>query len=161
MGFYQNVGVLVLGTRLKRLSDRFLSEITVVYKKLGIQFEPSWFPIMYLLREHDELLITEIAAELEITHSAVSQLVAVLQKKKIINTIPDQSDRRKRIVRLSEAGEEMLNSLSGVWDAMEYSLNELFESGAHLPKLLPGLAELENELEQTPLSKEILKKLNK
>jgi len=161
MGFYQNVGVLVLGTRLKRLSDRFLSEITVVYKKLGIQFEPSWFPIMYLLRERNELLITEIAAELEITHSAVSQLVAVLQKKKIINTVPDKSDRRKRIVRLSETGEEMLNSLSAVWNAMEYSLHELFGSGAHLPDLLPGLAELESGLEQISLSEEILKKLNK
>ncbi len=161
MAFYQDIGALVLGTRLKRIGDRFLSEITSVYKSLNIPFEPSWFPIMYLLRDRDELLITEIAAELDVTHSAVSQLVSVLQKKKLIVTLTDAEDRRKRKVRLSDTGKDMLLSLNEIWNGMQQAMDELLGEGKHLPDLFNGLSELESAMAETPISERILKKINK
>jgi len=161
MAFYQDVGALVLGTRLKRISDRFLSEITAVYKSLDIPFEPSWFPIMYLLRDRDELLITEIAAELDVTHSAVSQLVSVLQKKNLIVTLTDSKDRRKRKVRLSEDGKHMLLSLNEIWEGMRQAMDEVLNEGEQLPGLLQGLSELETAMANEPLSERMLKILRK
>lgn len=161
MAFYQDVGALVLGTRLKRISDRFLSEITLVYKSLNIPFEPSWFPIMYLLRDRDELLITEIAAELDVTHSAVSQLVSVLQKKNLIVTLTDSKDRRKRKVRLSDNGQQMLHSLNAVWGSMQQAMDELLGEGEHLSNLFNGLSELESAMTERSISERILKKINK
>ncbi len=41
MNFYQNLGYLVLGSRLRRLSEAFLSEINRVYQNEGIDFDAS------------------------------------------------------------------------------------------------------------------------
>ncbi|MEJ2628142.1 MAG: helix-turn-helix domain-containing protein, partial [bacterium] len=73
--FYRRVGELILGTRLKRISDKFLTDVSKIYKKLNIPFEVSWFPIFYLLNEKGKLSVTDLARELEITHSAVSQMI--------------------------------------------------------------------------------------
>ena len=84
MIFYREAGELIFGSRLKRISERFLMDVSKIYKSLNIPFEVSWFPLFYLLNERGKLSVTEIARELEITHSAVSQLVTILQKKKLI-----------------------------------------------------------------------------
>ena len=84
MAFYRNAGELIFGTRLKRISERFLMDVSKVYKHLDIPFETGWFPIFYLLRERENLSVTEIARELEVTHSAISQAVTVLEKKKLM-----------------------------------------------------------------------------
>jgi len=57
MNLYQRLGFLVLGSRLRRISDSFLSEITRAYQNEGIEFDASWFPVFYLLAENDSLSI--------------------------------------------------------------------------------------------------------
>jgi len=45
MNIYADAGLLILGTRMKRISDRFLSEVSKIYKERKIGFEPVWFPV--------------------------------------------------------------------------------------------------------------------
>ena len=54
MNFYQQLGTLVFGTRLKKLSDYFLSEINKVYSDQNIPFEASWFGVFFLVRMHSK-----------------------------------------------------------------------------------------------------------
>ena len=61
MGFYEETGILILGTRLKRLSERFLSEVGKIYEKLELDFEAAWFPVFFLIHKKGPLSITEIA----------------------------------------------------------------------------------------------------
>ena len=64
MTFYRQTGELIFGTRLKRLSDRFLMDVARIYKTLDIPFVIGWFPLFYLLNEQGTLSVTEIAREL-------------------------------------------------------------------------------------------------
>jgi len=66
MNFYQQLGFLVFGSRLKRLSDTFINDINKVYKSYNIQFDASWFPVFYILSQKEEVSIKEISDDLNV-----------------------------------------------------------------------------------------------
>ncbi|NJK96738.1 MAG: MarR family transcriptional regulator [Bacteroidales bacterium] len=71
-----------------------MNEVSRVYKLQNIRFEPVWFPIFFLLDKKGPLSLTEIAQELEVSHSAISQMITQLQSKKLVEIQSDQSDAR-------------------------------------------------------------------
>ncbi|MCK5149194.1 MarR family transcriptional regulator, partial [bacterium] len=131
MSLYNRVGELIFGTRLKRLSERFLADVSQLYRELDIPFEYSWFPIFWLLDETGTMSVTEIARELEITHSAVSQMVTTLDKKGHIAFEVDENDRRRRLVCLTDSGQELLLQVRPVWRGMHRAMRMLLNEGAH------------------------------
>lgn len=151
MNLYQSLGVLLFGSRLKRLSDAFLSDVNRVYKSHNIPFEASWFPVFYLLSQHDTVSITDIAAQLEVSHSAASQLVSNLQEKGILKTGTTPDDARKKLVCFTPKGKKILTQVLPVWAALQKAMEELIEEGAHSRHLLGAITEIEDGMEQTPL----------
>lgn len=148
MNFYRKAGELIFGTRLKRISDKFLMDVAKVYKSLDINFEISWFPLFYLLKERGELSVTEIANELEITHSAISQLVTVLEKKKLIKFLDDENDRRKRLICFTQDGRTLLKTIIPVWGSIKRAMQALFTEGENSAYILLALDELEESMEK-------------
>ena len=63
MTFYRRTGELILGTRLRRLSERILADVSRVYREMSIPFETSWFPLFHLLHERGSLSVTEVARD--------------------------------------------------------------------------------------------------
>lgn len=161
MNFYRRTGELIFGTRLKRISDRFLMEVARVYKSLDINFEISWFPLFYLLRERGELSVTEIANELEITHSAVSQLVTVLEKKELIEFLYDENDRRKRLIYFTQQGLTLLNTIIPVWESIKRAMQALLAERENSAYLLLALDELEESMERKSLSERVISDIKK
>ena len=160
MNFYRDAGDLIFGTRLKRLSDRFLQDVARVYKQLNIPFEISWFPLFYLLNKNDLLSVTEIASELKITHSAVSQLAATIKEKGYIDFKKDKNDGRRKLISLTGQGQELLQQLKPVWDAIHSAMTALISAGEYSAALLPALEELENRISKYPIQERILNELN-
>jgi DNA-binding MarR family transcriptional regulator len=148
MNFYHELGPLVLGTRLKRLSDHFLSEVNKVYLDNNIPFEASWFGVFYLLDKHTELSIYEIAETLNISHSAVSQMIKTLQQKELVIMNTSSLDGRKKVISFSTQGIELLNKIKPIWKALDKTLNTLLNNNP----LINDLLKLENELNNSPLS---------
>ncbi len=140
MDIYKLTGELILGSRLKRVGDRLFSDISRVYKAEDVSFEPSWFPLFYLLDQHGYLRISEIAAFLEISPSAVSQMISGLEKKEVVSC---RKEGRVRIVSLSESGQELLEKIRPIWDSLKKCVNELLNEGECSRLLLPALSELE------------------
>jgi len=161
MTLYNRVGELIFGTRLKRLSDRFLADVAQLYKALNIAFEPSWFPIFWLLDEAGTLSVTEIATELEVTHSAISQMVGTLDKRGLLCFQADAADRRRRLVCLTPAGQEMVTEVRPVWRAMTRAMRDLLEEGSHSTDLLSGLDELELALGRKSFIQRLLGEIKK
>jgi len=153
MNFYQKLGPLVFGTRLKRLSDYFLSEVNQVYASRGIPFEASWFGIFYLLGNQTELSIFEIAEQLEVSHSAISQLVKSLTEKGLLTLQPSSHDGRKKVIHLSKSGEELLQKIKPIWVALDKTMTDLLDKN----KVLEQIFQLENKFDEIPLSKLINK----
>ncbi|GGH71796.1 DNA-binding MarR family transcriptional regulator [Filimonas zeae] len=151
MNFYQSLGVLVFGSRLKRLSDAFLSDVNRIYKSHDIPFEASWFPVFYLLSQQEAVSISDIATQLEVSHSAASQLVSSLQEKKILKTATTPDDARKKLVTFSPKGRKILAQVLPVWTALQQAMEQLIQEGEHSKHLLSAITDIENRLEQTPL----------
>ena len=78
---------LAFATRLKRLSERLTKDVTLIYTKMNIDFEAKWFAIISILRDQSPMTITEIAANLGVTHTAVNNLAEELIAKGYITSI--------------------------------------------------------------------------
>lgn len=156
MSFYSSLGYLVFGSRLRRLSEYFLMEVNKVYEQAGIAFDASWFPVFYILSEQKNIPLTDIAEQLEVSHSAVSQLITGLKKKGLVKTAPCPDDGRRQLVMLSKKGEELLEQVQPIWEAISAAMTELTASQKHTKVLLEGITQVENAVQEESLSKRII-----
>ncbi len=159
MELYQSVGYLLFGTRLKRLSETFLSDVNRLYRKHKIRFEASWFPVFYLLSEQREVSIKQIAEALHISHSAASQMVSSLQEKKLVKSEISSSDARHKVVAFTAKGERLLQQVLPVWQAMQQAMEELSSASPASKQLLKALTSIENNLAQKSVFLRIEEKL--
>lgn len=155
MPFYPSLGFLVFGSRLRRLSEYFLSEVNKVYEQQGIPFDASWFPVFYLLSRHQPLSLTAIADELEVSHSAISQLVTSLRKKGWVTTKASKEDGRRQEVMFTKKGQALLLQLEPVWEAVTAAMEQMASEHAESRRILAGIAALETSLDEASLSERI------
>jgi len=160
MNLYQSLGYLVLGSRLRRLSESFLSEINRAYQKLGIDFDASWFPVFYLLSKNDALSIKELSEQTEVSHPAASQLITNLKNKNLVTSVTSVDDGRRQLVTLTDKGRALLNDILPVWDGVVTAMEELASLDVASEDLLPAIAALENIFKQNSLSEIIISKIS-
>ncbi len=153
--FYKKAGILILGTRMKRLSEKFLQEVNQIYKEKEISFEPSWFPIFYLLKNGEERSLTEIAAELDVSHSAISQMVTNLKKKGLLDILPDPFDGRKKHICLSPKGKSLLAQIKPIWWALEQTVRDILGE-AHRSAFFDQLGKMEQMVQDNRLSRQVM-----
>ncbi len=160
MSVYQEAGLLILGTRLKRISDRFLNEISKIYVKQNIRFETAWFPVLFLLDRKGSMSLTEISNELEVSHSAISQMINQLQIKKVVEIQPDDSDARIKRILLTERGKKLLEQVHPVWQALNKNLHRILPQNIDQIDFLNVLSFIEQQLSNNSLSETTLTYLN-
>ncbi len=149
MNFYQDLGFLVFGSRLKRLGDTFINDVNRIYKDHKIQFDASWFPVFYILSHKNEVSIKEISTSLKVSHSAISQLVSSLQQKGLIKSVVSKTDARHKHITFTAKGEKLLEKIKPVWEALEKAMNQLAEeSGSSSKKILKALTGIETGLHE-------------
>ena len=159
MNIYQKLGFLVLGSRLRRLSESFLAEINRTYQNEDIDFEAAWFPVFYLLSKNGSLSIKDLSEQTEVSHPAASQLVTNLKNRKLVTSDICADDGRKQLVQLTNSGQELLLQILPVWDAILLAMDELIEDDPECRKLLPAIGALENAFKAESLSERIGNKL--
>ncbi|MBW8683942.1 MarR family winged helix-turn-helix transcriptional regulator [Chitinophaga rhizophila] len=155
MSFYASLGYLVFGSRLRRLSEYFLMEVNKVYEQAGIAFDASWFPVFYILSKQQNIPLIDIAEQLEVSHSAVSQLVTNLKKKGLVRTAPCPDDGRRQLVMLSKKGEELLHQVQPIWEAISTAMEELTKEHKQSSLVLEAIRQIESAAQATPLSARI------
>ncbi|WP_428328514.1 MarR family winged helix-turn-helix transcriptional regulator [Mucilaginibacter sp.] len=160
MNLYQSLGYLVLGSRLRRLSESFLSEINRAYQNEGIDFEASWFPVFYLLSKNNSLSIKELSDQTEVSHPAASQLITNLKNKKLVTSVTSANDGRKQLVQLTDSGRDLLAQILPIWDAILLAMDELLANEPACNELLSSIGALENAFKVTGLADRIGDKLN-
>ena len=157
MNFIEELGILALGTRIKNLSELLMRDVSRIYKDQNVDFEPRWFTLFQLILRKTEVPVTEIARELNQTHPAVVQVVNSLEKKRLITTRKDKTDKRKRLVRLTKKGKKLAEDLNHVWEAIHQAANEILAESE--PDLLDNIAKVEGVLKQKSTYKRIKEKL--
>jgi DNA-binding MarR family transcriptional regulator len=155
MSFYASLGYLVFGSRLRRLSEYFLMEVNKVYEQAGIAFDASWFPVFYILSRQQNIPLIDIAEQLEVSHSAISQLITNLKKKGLVNTAPCPDDGRRQLDMLTDKGEDLLQQVQPIWEAITTAMQELTEENKQSKQLLEAIRQVESAVQGTSLSARI------
>lgn len=128
--------------------------IVALYAQRGIEgVRPRFAYPLIRLAHTGPLTIKELAASLELTHSAVSQTVSALRTRGLVETAAG-SDARTRVVDLTEQGRELVPFLEAEWRATEAASAEL---DAALPVSLAELtAAMRAQLARRPFLDRIL-----
>ncbi len=156
---YSLAGELILGSRFKRLSDKYLSNVCRIYREQNIDFEPSWFSIFYLLDRYNQITITDISQMLDLTQSAISQMVSTLESKNLVKVEVHRKDKRVRVVSFTEKGKELLVSVKPIWKLIKSNMREILNEGDNSKYLLDALDEMEVSFERKPLAERVLESL--
>lgn len=129
-------GILAISTRLQRLSEQFRKDGLLLYKAFGIEFEPKWFPVIYTLQFKSPLSILELAAEIGYAHPSTISLLKELEQQKLISSLRDKTDERKRLIILTGKAWELIEQMKPVWDVMVKVLSEITGNENNLLKAL-------------------------
>ncbi|MCK5077050.1 MAG: MarR family transcriptional regulator, partial [Calditrichia bacterium] len=73
--FFNKVGKMALGSRLRMLSERITEDAKQIYHLYDVDLKPKWFPVFYVLSYNQNKSITAIAKEIGHSHPSVSKIV--------------------------------------------------------------------------------------
>ncbi|MGA9370186.1 MAG: MarR family transcriptional regulator, partial [Steroidobacteraceae bacterium] len=118
-------GSLLLGSRMRKISEALYTGVDEVYRSAGVTLPSRCFPILFLLRDHGRLGISELAARLGQTHPAVSQMSRKLLRHRVIRESPDPRDDRRRLLTLAPRGRSVMTRLEPVWKAVVSAVADL------------------------------------
>jgi len=159
MDLIKRLGSLALASRLKRLSDRLLRDGYRIYREQGLDFEPRWFTVFYLLSQKSPLAVTKIARELRVSHPAVNQVANAMEKEGLLVSQKDKADERKRLLSLSPSGRALVTKLKPIWNDFKLAAGELLaESGVDF---LEGLDRIEISLDDAEMYDRIKAQIKK
>jgi GNAT superfamily N-acetyltransferase len=111
MDFYTRVGPVALGSRLRRLGDQLADEAARICALYGVDLQPRWFPVIYVLAERGAETVTAIAEEIGHSHVSVSQIVSEMVKQGYARQRKQKSDGRKTLVSLSAKGQSAMAAM--------------------------------------------------
>lgn len=153
MEYLDQLGVLALGSRLRRLSDKIMADGALVYQQAGISFDPKWFPVFKLLSTESPLGIMEIASKLEISHPYVIKLIKSLESNGYVENTSHSKDARKRAIKLSKTGISLCDSLEPIWADISRTMESVLRE--HKNGLYTNLIEMEKLLEDQSLDQRV------
>lgn len=125
MKLFEMTGKMALGSRLRKLSDTITENATKIYEMYGVDIEPRWFPVFFMLSHNERMGITEIAERIDQTHASVSQVIKQMKKKGLITEVKDRKDGRRNVVALSDKGRNIIPRISDQYTDVGAAIEEL------------------------------------
>lgn len=159
MDTLETLGELGLGSRLKRLSDRLMKEVQLIYNEQHIDFDPYLFPAFYKIASQNGITNTTLRESLLTSQPAVTQTINKLIQKELVSIKEDAEDKRKKQVRLSKKGEALLTKIKPIWKILDDTVRELTSAPAN--SLLEHVSLFEQHLNSGNFMKTVKIKLEK
>ena len=131
MDFYNEVGKMALGSRLRRLSERFTEDAVHVYKLYNTNLHPKWFPVFYVLSAGQGKTITAIAEEIGHSHPSVIKIIREMSKHGLVVEKNDKNDGRRNIVSLSRKGREVAGKIDPQYTDVRSAIDHAFAQTAN------------------------------
>jgi len=174
MDIVDQLGELALATRLKRLSERLMKDVSQIYGDLEEDFQARWFTLLYALangaeRRQDRATtrrslrpspraITDLAQALGLSHPAINQIAAQVIRRGLVKQARDPRDERRRLLLLTPRGRNLVKRLEPVWEEIRQANADLLaEAGVDL---LGDLERIEIALDASSMAERIRERLN-
>lgn len=127
MSIIKQFGEAGITFRLKRINDKLAHDILVRFRDYGLEMEPSGLPILHLIRDKQNCSVQDISIALGISHPAAVQFVQNLEKRRLIKTSTDQSDKRKKLIGLTDKGFDIIKKILPLQNDIEAAFQKLKE----------------------------------
>jgi DNA-binding MarR family transcriptional regulator len=153
MNFFDTVGKMALGSRLRLLTERITEDAAQMYKLYGIDMQPKWFPVFYVLSNGQVKAITAIAKEIGHSHPSVSKIISEMTKKGLVKEKKDKADGRRNLVSLSVKGKVITEKIQDQYTDVNNAIEKLFAGTRN--DLWKAIEEWEFLLEQKTLLRRV------
>jgi DNA-binding MarR family transcriptional regulator len=154
----QQLGYANLDTRLKRISDKMSHSLRAMYRDLGMDTEPNWYLVLYIVKEQPKVSVMEIASRLQFTHQSVMSITSKMIGKGYLQSEKDPTDKRKTVFHLTKKAEAKLPLFTRIWEIGKDVTLELLNQDM---AIMQHLEELENKLNQASFGERIATELKK
>lgn len=104
---------------LRQTSRLMVDEITVRLEAAGHPDLPPRFHPVFENIEPDGTRLTVLAARAGLTHQSIGEVVAELEQRGLVERVRDPIDKRARLVRLTDAGHEVVRAALAAIAAIE------------------------------------------
>jgi len=153
MNFFDTVGKLAIGSRLRLLSEKITEDAAQIFRLYNIDMQPKWFPVFYVLSTEGASTITAIAKEIGHSHPSVSKIIAEMSKKGYVKEKNDKADGRRNMVSLSPKGKEIIEKIQDQYKDVNSAVEELSSNTRN--DLWKAIGEWEFLLEQKSLLRRV------
>lgn len=153
MPFFEQTGIKAIGTRLRRLSEWITEDAAQIYKQYGVELQPKWFPVYFVLSNGEAKTITAIATEIEHSHVSVSKIIREMAKNGLINFGTDENDARKNLVSLTGKGMAINAKIAPQFIDVEQAIENMIAQSNH--NLWKAIEEWEFLLSQKSLMERV------
>jgi DNA-binding MarR family transcriptional regulator len=145
------LGLLCLGTRMKRLGERLQSQTQAIVDAVASDISAGQYPLFGAIDRLGPLTIGELAEALGVSQPGTTRTVNQLVVLGYLEIKPSVGDQRRKVVDLSVKGQALVDiSKVEVWPKVEHAVTDLCR-GLEGP-LLEQLAAIEDGLEAESLS---------
>ncbi|GAA4274944.1 helix-turn-helix domain-containing GNAT family N-acetyltransferase [Aquimarina gracilis] len=153
MNFFDNAGVMAIGTRLRMLSEKLTEDASRIYEMYEVALKPKWFPVFYVLSQNGQKSITTIANEIGHSHPSVSKIVREMVKEGILSEKKDSKDGRKNNIVLTARGKNIANQILEQYHDVEHAVQAMLDQSRH--NMWQAIEEFEFLLEQKSMLKRV------
>jgi DNA-binding MarR family transcriptional regulator len=148
----RSLGLLPLGSRLKRIGERLHGEAQRIMEEMGVPFPAGHYPFLAALDRLGPLAVGDLAVAVGITQPGATRAVGQLTKLGLVKTRPGNDDQRRRVVSLTTRGRDQVGfAKREVWPRIKAAVADLC-AGLNGP-LLDQLAAIEDGLDDKPLAR--------
>jgi DNA-binding MarR family transcriptional regulator/predicted GNAT family N-acyltransferase len=149
MEFFDKVGKIAIGSRLRMLTEKITEDAAHIYNLYEVDLQPKWFPVFYVLSAGEEKTITAIAKEIRHSHPSVSKIISEMSAKGLVREKKDKTDGRRNLIQLSKKGIEINEKIRHQFTDLESAIEQISEQTNH--NLWKAIEEWEFILEQKSL----------
>lgn len=138
--FLDELGEMTLGSRLKRLSERLLTDAGKIYQYAGHDIQPKWFTLLTLLNSRQQVTVVDAAELLGLTQPAISHFSKELVTQGLIISQPCKNDSRRKLLSLTAKGSLLIKDIQPMCSAVDLAAKQLCnEAGENFFEALKSL----------------------
>lgn len=128
---FEELGKVALGSRVRLLADIITRDAEQIYGLYGIEMNPKWFPVFYVLSKDEDKTITAIAKDIGHSHASVSKIVTEMKQAKLVIEKDNAADKRRTMVSLSKSGKSIAEKIKDQYVDVQDALEEMSSQATH------------------------------
>ena len=150
----KKLGLLCLGSRLKRLGERLQQGVQEVIDAYDLPVAAHHYPLMQHLSKVGGRSVNQLATSLGVSQPSITRSVGQLSQARLVQVRIASADGRQRLVSLTPAGRKLLQySRQLIWPGVEAAVEQCCDGDG--TALLKQLEFLEANLTQQKFTRRI------